>query len=29
MDAKYAGLQFLMLNTYGPDVADGKLKPLT
>ena len=27
-DAKYAGLQFLMLNTYGPDIADGKLKPL-
>jgi len=28
MDAKYAGLQFLMLNTYGPDIADGKLAPL-
>jgi hypothetical protein len=28
MDAKYAGLQFLMLNTYGPDIAGGKLKPL-
>jgi hypothetical protein len=28
LDAKYAGLQFLMLNTYGPDIADGKLKPL-
>ncbi|HET6283917.1 MAG TPA: DUF5010 domain-containing protein [Polyangia bacterium] len=29
MDAKYAGLSFLMLNTYGPDIEDGKLKPLT
>ncbi len=28
LDAKYAGLQFLLLNTYGPDIADGKLKPL-
>jgi hypothetical protein len=28
LDAKYAGLSFLMLNTYGPDVEDGKLKPL-
>src|SRR5580704_4884061 len=28
LDAKYAGLQFLMLNTYGPDIADGKLAPL-
>jgi hypothetical protein len=28
MDAKYAGLQFLMPNVYGPDIADGKLKPL-
>jgi hypothetical protein len=28
LDAKYAGLQFLMLNTYGPDVSDGKLAPL-
>jgi hypothetical protein len=28
LDAQYAGLQFLMLNTYGPDIADGKLKPL-
>ncbi len=28
MDAKYAGLQFLMLNVYGPDIEDGKLKPL-
>jgi len=27
-DAKYAGLQFLMLNTYGPDIEDGKLAPL-
>jgi hypothetical protein len=24
-DAKYAGLQFLLLNTYGPDIEDGKL----
>jgi Domain of unknown function (DUF5010) len=28
LDAQYAGLQFLMLNTYGPDIADGKLAPL-
>jgi Domain of unknown function (DUF5010) len=28
LDAKYAGLQFLMLNTYGPDIAEGKLAPL-
>jgi hypothetical protein len=28
LDAKYAGLQFLMLNTYGPDIADGQLAPL-
>jgi hypothetical protein len=28
LDAQYAGLQFLMLNTYGPDIADGKLRPL-
>ncbi len=28
LDAKYAGLQFLLLNTYGPDIADGKLAPL-
>jgi hypothetical protein len=28
LEAKYAGLQFLMLNTYGPDIADGKLAPL-
>ena len=28
IDAKYAGLSFLMLNTYGPDIEDGKLKPL-
>ena len=27
LDAKYAGLQFLMLNTYGPDIEDGKLAP--
>jgi hypothetical protein len=29
LDAGYAGLQFLMLNTYGPDIADGKLAPLS
>ena len=28
LDAKYAGLQFLMLNTYGPDIENGKLAPL-
>lgn len=28
MDAKFAGLDFLMPNTYGPDIEDGKLKPL-
>jgi hypothetical protein len=28
LDAKYAGLQFLLLNTYGPDISDGKLAPL-
>jgi hypothetical protein len=28
LDAKYAGLQFLMLNTYGPDIEGGKLAPL-
>ena len=28
MDAKYAGLDFLLLNTYGPDIEDGKLAPL-
>jgi Domain of unknown function (DUF5010) len=27
-DAKYAGLSFLMPNAYGPDMEDGKLKPL-
>jgi hypothetical protein len=27
-DAKYAGLTFLMPNVYGPDIEDGKLKPL-
>ena len=27
-DAKYAGLSFLMPNTYGPDIEDGKLAPL-
>jgi hypothetical protein len=29
VDAKYAGLDFLLLNTYGPDIEDNKLKPLT
>jgi len=29
LDARYSGLQFLMLNTYGPDIADGKLAPLS
>jgi hypothetical protein len=28
-DAKYAGLSFLMPNAYGPDMEDGKLKPLS
>jgi hypothetical protein len=28
LDAKYAGLSFLMPNTYGPDIEDGKLAPL-
>jgi hypothetical protein len=28
LDAKYAGIQFLLLNTYGPDIEDGKLAPL-
>jgi Domain of unknown function (DUF5010) len=28
LDAKYAGLDFLLLNTYGPDIENGKLKPL-
>jgi hypothetical protein len=28
VDAKYAGLDFLLLNTYGPDIEDNKLKPL-
>lgn len=28
LDAKYAGVQFLLLNTYGPDIEDGKLAPL-
>ncbi len=28
LDARFAGLQFLMLNTYGPDIEDGKLAPL-
>jgi hypothetical protein len=27
-DAKYAGLSFVMPNVYGPDIEDGKLKPL-
>jgi hypothetical protein len=28
LDAKYAGLQFLLLNTYGPDIENNKLAPL-
>ncbi len=28
LDARYAGLDFLLLNTYGPDIENGKLKPL-
>lgn len=28
LDARYAGLQFLLLNTYGPDLEEGKLKPI-
>jgi len=28
LEAKYAGLQFLLLNAYGPDISDGKLTPL-
>jgi hypothetical protein len=28
LDAKYAGLDFLLLNTYGPDIENGKLEPL-
>jgi hypothetical protein len=28
LDARYAGLSFLMPNTYGPDIEDGKLAPL-
>jgi hypothetical protein len=28
LDAQYAGLQFLLLNTYGPDIENGKLAPL-
>ncbi len=28
MDAKYAGLDFLLPNTYGPDIEEGKLRPL-
>jgi len=28
LDAEYAGLQFLLLNTYGPDVQGGNLAPL-
>ncbi|MDI3289943.1 DUF5010 domain-containing protein [Polyangium sp. 15x6] len=28
VDAKYAGLDFLLLNTYGPDIEDKKLEPL-
>lgn len=28
LDARHAGLQFLLLNTYGPDIEADKLKPL-
>jgi Domain of unknown function (DUF5010) len=28
VDAKYAGLDFLLANTYGPDIEDNKLAPL-
>src|SRR5262249_45669205 len=28
LDAEYAGLDFMLLNTYGPDIEDKKLKPL-
>jgi hypothetical protein len=28
LEAQYAGLQFLLLNTYGPDIAAGHLDPL-
>ncbi len=28
VDAKYAGLDFLLLNAYGPDIEKGKLAPL-
>jgi hypothetical protein len=28
LDAQYAGLQFLLLNVYGPDIEDGKLASL-
>ena len=28
LDARYAGLDFLLLNTYGPDIETGKLAPL-
>jgi hypothetical protein len=28
IEAKYAGLQFLLLNVYGPDIGGGKLAPL-
>jgi hypothetical protein len=28
LDAKYAGVDFLLLNTYGPDIESGKLQPL-
>ncbi len=28
LDARYAGLQFLLLNTYGPDISDGSLDNL-
>jgi hypothetical protein len=28
LDARFAGIQFLMPNVYGPDIEDGKLAPL-
>ena len=28
LDARYAGVDFLLLNTYGPDIENGKLEPL-
>ncbi|HXI55977.1 MAG TPA: DUF5010 domain-containing protein [Polyangia bacterium] len=28
LEAQYAGLQFLLLNVYGPDIEEGRLEPL-